>query len=62
MEIFQCFAEQSDRRQYERTVEALEGHVKKTLIYHKDIVDPFGPEMRNPEIEKSKELGKKPTF
>ena len=29
--VFQCFAEQRDRRQYEKTVEALEGYTKKTL-------------------------------
>ena len=31
------------------------------LSYHEGIVDLFGPEMRNPEMEKPKELGKQPT-
>lgn len=60
--VFQCFSlEQRDRRQYEKTIEALEGYVKKTLKYHEDIVDLFGPDMKNPEIEKPKELGDKTT-
>ena len=59
--IFQCFSEQRDRRQYEKTVEALEGYVKKTMKYHEDITNLFGPEMKNPEIQKPKELGEKPT-
>ena len=59
--VFQCFLERRDRRQYEKTVEALEGYVKKTLKYHEDIADLFGPEMKNPEVEKPKELGEKPT-
>ena len=60
--VFQCFSEQRDRRQYEKTVEALEGYVKKTLKYHEDIADLFDlDEMRNPEIQKPKELGEKAT-
>ena len=29
--VFECYEEQSDRRQYAKTLEALEGYVKKTL-------------------------------
>jgi hypothetical protein len=35
--VFECYEEQSDPRQYTKTVEALEGYVKKTL---KDMAAP----------------------
>ena len=61
--VFQCFAEQRDRRQYEKTVEALEGYTtKKTLKYHEDFAaDLFGGDMRTPQIKKPRELGKEAT-
>ncbi len=29
--VFECFEEQGERRQYVKTVEALEGNMKKTM-------------------------------
>jgi hypothetical protein len=39
--VFECYEEQSDRRQYTKTVEALEGYVKKTLKYSEDLAPLF---------------------
>jgi hypothetical protein len=35
--VFECFEEQSDRCQYAKTVEALEGYVKKNLNFSDDL-------------------------
>ncbi|KAI2501022.1 hypothetical protein MHU86_13434 [Fragilaria crotonensis] len=39
--VFQCFEEQSDRRQYAKTIEALDGYVKKNLTYSADMAPLF---------------------
>ena len=35
--VFECYDEQSDRRQFVKTVEALESHVKKTIKNPEDL-------------------------
>jgi hypothetical protein len=39
--VFKCFDEQSDRRQFNRTVEALEEYAKKTLKHSEDLAPLF---------------------
>ena len=50
--VFECFAEQGDRRQYQKTTEALVGYAKKTLKYYEDFMPIFGAEMKEPEVAK----------
>ena len=50
--VFECHDEQSDRRQYAKTVEALKGHVNQTLKNAEDLSCQFGIEPRLPTIEK----------
>ena len=50
--VFECYDEQTDRRQYAKTVEALEGYAKKTLKYAEDLATLFATEMRLPSLEK----------
>jgi hypothetical protein len=40
-DVFECYDEQSDRRQFAKTVEALEGHVKKSLTFSEDVASLF---------------------
>ena len=42
--VFECYDEQADRRQFSKTVEALESHVKKTLKYSEDLTPLFASE------------------
>jgi hypothetical protein len=49
--VFECFEEQTDRRQYARTLEALKAYVKKELKYSADIKPLFGETMAAPTIE-----------
>lgn len=55
--VFECYEEQADRRQYAKTLEALEGHVKKTMKYAEDLSTFFGDEMTAPEIERPEKPG-----
>jgi hypothetical protein len=48
--VFQCYEEQSDRRQYAKTVEALDAYVKKTLTYSADLAPLFAARMAVPVI------------
>ena len=50
--VFECHDEQSDRRQYAKTVEALKGHVNQTLKNPEDVACLFAIEPRLPTIEK----------
>jgi hypothetical protein len=55
--VFECYEEQADRRQYAKTLEALEGHVKKTMKYAEDMSTFFGDDMAAPEIERPEKPG-----
>jgi hypothetical protein len=50
--VFECYDEQSDRRQYAKTLEALHAHVKKNLRHPDDLAKLFGEEMKKPTVEK----------
>ena len=50
--VFECYEEQSDRRQYSKTLEALESHVKKSLKYSEDLAPLFAETMATPTIAK----------
>lgn len=50
--VFECYDEQSDRRQYAKSIEALEGYVKKELTYSEDMAPLFAFEMKEPQVVK----------
>ena len=50
--VFECYDEQTDRRQYARTLEALDGYVKKGMKYSEDLAPLFAAQMTQPVIEK----------
>jgi hypothetical protein len=54
--VFQCFEEQSDRRQYAKTIEALDGYVKKNLTYSADMAPLFASKMEMPAINLPEDL------
>jgi hypothetical protein len=47
-----CYAKQSHRRQFAKTVEALKGYVKKTLKYAADLASLFAIEPKLPVLER----------
>lgn len=49
--VFECFEEQDDRRQYGKTVEALDAYARKTLSYTADLAPLFASTMTVPTIE-----------
>ena len=49
--VFECYEEQSDRRQYSKTLEALESHVTTSLKYSEDLATLFAETMATPEID-----------
>jgi hypothetical protein len=48
--VFECYEEQSDRRQYSKTLEALESYVKKSLKYSEDMSTLFAETMATPKV------------
>ena len=54
--VFQCYEEQSDRRQYAKTIEALDAYVKKELPFAADMAPLFAPKMAMPAINLPDEL------
>ena len=48
--VFECYNEQSDRRQYAKTLEALEAHVKKVLKFPEDLALLFAQTMEAPTL------------
>jgi hypothetical protein len=55
--VFECYDEQSDRRQYAKTVEALGSHAKKTLKYAEDLAPLFAENMTAPTIDMPEDPG-----
>ncbi|KAI2490508.1 hypothetical protein MHU86_24062 [Fragilaria crotonensis] len=60
--VFECYDEQTDRRQYAKTVEALEGYAKKNLKYAEDLATLFATEMKLPTLEKPTSKGAKTKY
>ena len=54
--VFQCYEEQSDRRQFVKTKDALDAYVKKNLKYNEDLASLFADVMTMPEFEMPEEL------
>jgi Zinc knuckle len=48
--VFECYDEQYNRRQYTKTVEALESYVKKNLTFSEDLSNLFAEDMKEPII------------
>ena len=59
--VFECYEEQSDRRQYAKTLEALEAYAKKSLKYSEDLAMLFADKMAEPKIEMPTDPGGSPT-
>jgi len=59
--VFECYEEQGDRRQYAKSLEALEGHVKKTLKYSEDLATLFSDDMSVPTVSMPEDPGKDPS-
>ena len=49
--VFERYEEQHDRRQYAKTMEALEAYTNKNLKYSEDLAPLFADPMANPEIQ-----------
>ena len=49
--VFECFEEQTDRRQYTKTLEALEAYTRKTLKFAEDLAQLFAEEMEAPVLD-----------
>ncbi|KAI2510045.1 Reverse transcriptase (RNA-dependent DNA polymerase) [Fragilaria crotonensis] len=54
--VFECFEEQNDRRQYGKTVEALDAYARKTLSYSADLAPLFATTMMAPTIERPDDI------
>jgi hypothetical protein len=50
--VFECYEEQDDRRQYSKTIEALNAYVKKTLPYTADLASLFAATITAPNIDR----------
>jgi hypothetical protein len=48
--VFECFDERSDRRQFAKTTEALQGYCKKNLKFSEDLAGLFADPMTAPHI------------
>jgi len=49
--VFECYDEQTDRRQYSKTLEALQEYCKKHLKFAEDLAPLFAVDMYSPVIE-----------
>lgn len=56
--VFQCYDEHEDRRQYSKTLEALQTYIKKTLKFPEDMAPLFADTMTSPKIDKPQDPGK----
>ncbi|KAI2505104.1 hypothetical protein MHU86_9292 [Fragilaria crotonensis] len=54
--VFECFEEQTDRRQFTKTLEAPEAYIKKILKFAEDMTALFADEMEEPRLELPTEL------
>jgi hypothetical protein len=50
--VFECYEEQSDRRQFSKTIECLDAYAKKTLMYSADLAPLFATKMAAPVVER----------
>lgn len=49
--VFECFDERRDPRQYTKTLHALEGYVNKNLKFSEDLAPLFATDMNSPSVE-----------
>ena len=54
--VFQCYEECTDRRQFEKTKEALAAYIYKTVDFPDDLESIFAKDMTEPVLEKPVEL------
>ena len=54
--VFECYEEQGDRRQYAKTLEALDGYVKKSCKFPQDMASLFAADMKEPTLAKPANL------
>ena len=54
--VFECFEEQTEHRQFAKTREALEAYVKKNLNFAEDVSSLFSDDVEEPQLEIPTEL------
>jgi hypothetical protein len=54
--VFECYEEQDDRRQYGKTVEALDAYARKTLLYAADLAPLFGTVTTTPNVARPENI------
>ena len=54
--VFECYEEQDDRRQYTKTIEALDAYARKTLTYTADLAPLFATTMATPEVDRPENI------
>ena len=57
--VFECFHEQGDRKQFPKTLEALGEYTKKTVKYPEDLASLFGKTITLPTLSEPKGLNQK---
>jgi hypothetical protein len=50
--VFECHDEQTDRRQFAKTLDALQGYAKKNLKFYEDLKRLFATTMVAPNIDR----------
>ena len=58
--VFECFGEQGNRRQFQRSLEALEEYAKKHEKFAKDLVPLFAATIKNPAVDLPEDLPTSP--
>jgi len=59
--VFKCYEEQTNRRQYAKTLEALEAHAKKTLKFVEDLAPLFAETMADQSLMMPAHPGQNPS-
>ena len=59
--VFECYEEQTDRRQYAKTLEALESHAKKTSKFAEDLAPLFAETIAEPTLIMPDDPGPNPS-
>ena len=54
--VFECFDEQSNRKQFDKMVEALAEYTTKTLKYSEDLAPLFGDTITLPALDEPEDL------
>jgi len=56
--VFECYSERNDRKQFTKTLEALQEYVKKTVRSPDDMAPLFGDTIKDPTVDEPDDLDK----